>query len=196
MENEIQTFLNILNPDDSTTGGGSASAVAGAMAASLAAMVCRLSTKGRNEEELAFLDSSAAKTRDLSRQLLLGSSQDTLAFQAVSQAYQLPKDTDEQRSARSLAIQKAWARAARVPLENAGLCLDLYKAASNLEGRINPNTASDLHCALLLARAGLLGCLENVVINLPSIKDESASASLAEEAARLRRELETFEIPL
>ncbi len=191
MEYDLQTFRNILNPDDSTTGGGSASAIAGAMAASLAAMVCRLSLKGL-EDEQAFLEQAAAECRELSGRLMPGAQADMLAFQAVSQAFRLPKDSDEQRAERSRAIQAAWTQAARVPLENAGLCLRVCQIAAGLRGRINPNTASDLNCALLLARAGTLGCLENVAINLPSIKDETAAAALAEQAARIRRDLDAL----
>ncbi|MHC1782329.1 MAG: cyclodeaminase/cyclohydrolase family protein [Anaerolineaceae bacterium] len=90
-------------------------------------------------------------------------------------------------------MQSAWIEAARVPLENARLCLRVYQIAAGLPGRINPNTASDLNCALLLARAGTLGCLENVAINLPSIKDETAAAALAEQSARLRRDLDVLD---
>jgi formiminotetrahydrofolate cyclodeaminase len=105
----------------------------------------------------------------------------------------LPKDDDAQRAERSRAVQAAWVGAARVPLENAGLCLRVYQCAEGLRGRTNPNTASDLNCALLLARAGALGCLENVAINLPSIKDEAVAGTLAEQAARLRRDLDALD---
>ena len=189
MAYHTQTFLNVLDPEDSTAGGGSASAIAGAMAGALVAMVCRLSVKGQEDQEQALFNPIALQAQELSSQLMLGSQQDTQAFQAVSRAYQLPKENEEQRIIRREAVQAAWCEAAQVPLDNAGRCFQVFKMASDLSGRINPKVASDLNCALLLAHAGLLGCLENVMINLPSIKDTTASAALTEQAGRLRQQL-------
>ncbi|MHC1782328.1 MAG: cyclodeaminase/cyclohydrolase family protein [Anaerolineaceae bacterium] len=89
MEHDLQTFLNVLNPDDSTTGGGSASAIAGAMAGALVAMVCRLSLKGQDENGQAFLERAAVECRELSSRLMPGAQADTLAFQSVSRAFRL-----------------------------------------------------------------------------------------------------------
>ncbi|MFM8322935.1 MAG: cyclodeaminase/cyclohydrolase family protein [Chloroflexota bacterium] len=204
MDFEIDTYQKVLTPHDSTTGGGSASAIAGAMAAALLAMVCRLSgpahTGGAgaaatptapplDASPLSF-EPSAGQAQALSERLLLGARLDREAFQGVSAAFKLPREDQTQRSLRSQAIQAAWLQAARAPLDNAAACLDTLVLAHALQPHINPRVASDLSCALLLARAGVLGCLENVAINLPSIKDPAAAAALADQAAGLRLRLD------
>lgn len=183
-------FLKVLDPDDHQCGGGSASALAGAMAAALVAMVCQLSPEPPLPAQVGF-DALAAQARALSDRLMHGARADTLAFQKVSQAYRLPKDNEQARQARLHAIQAAWVEAARAPLDNAASCLALVQMGGMLEGKINPKVGSDLSCALLLARSGLLGCLENVAINLPAIKDPATAAELADESEHLRQALET-----
>lgn len=195
MEYETQTFLNVLDPEDTTTGGGSASAIAGAMAGALIGMVYRLSITVSEEPGKSPFGQVAREVQELSSQLMLGSRQDTQAFQAVSHAYRLPRETEEQRNLRSQAIQSAWCVAAQVPLDNAGRCFQVFKTGSDLLGKINPKVASDLNCALYLARAGLLGCLENVDINLPSIKDPAIVSRLSDQADQLRRQLAAIDTP-
>ncbi len=185
---DTETFQKILDPEDNTTGGGSASAVAGAMAAALIAKVCRLSAITQSAGGL-YYNELAGQAQELSELLLAGGAEDTLAFQAVSLAYRLPMDTDDERRMRSQAIESAWVNATSAPLENAKRCAQALKLGAGLVGRINPRVACELSCALLLARAGLLGCLENLAINLPSIKDQDTAARLAKRAGDLRREL-------
>jgi formiminotetrahydrofolate cyclodeaminase len=181
----MDTFLKVLDPADTSTGGGSASAVAGAMAGALLAMVARLSEATQEESEVHLCERIFTQAGQLSQELLEGSQEDALAFQGVRRAYQLPRQTDEATIARQQAVQEAWLRAASVPLENAGRCLRVVELGGELAGRVNPKVISDYRCALLLAQAGLLGCLENVYINLPAIND----ATLAEQLARQARDL-------
>jgi formiminotetrahydrofolate cyclodeaminase len=186
MNENIQAFLKVLDPADNTTGGGTASAVAGAMAAALAAMVARLSIgKAGMEPEDFYLERGEALS-SLSRELFAGGQRDSEAFGAVSQAFKLPKVTEEEKAARSQAIQAGWAHAAEVPLANAQLCTQVLALAKEIEGRSNENAASDLACAFYLARAGALGCLENVAINLPMIKDQAMAARLTEQMEQIR----------
>lgn len=190
----MQTFLKVLDPEDSSTGGGSASALAGAMAGGLLAMAARLSESylegvGKNLHTQMFTQAS-----QLSMQLLEGSKEDSQAFQSVRSAYQFPRQTDEQKNLRQQAIQSAWLVAAHVPLQNAGHCLSLLELGAELAEHVNPKVRSDLRCALLLARAGLLGCLENVQINLPEIKNVASAAQLAGKASDLRRRFTNLEL--
>jgi glutamate formiminotransferase/formiminotetrahydrofolate cyclodeaminase len=184
-----ETFFKILDPEDTTTGGGSASALAGSMAGALLAMVCLLSTKEPHEAG-SFFHEKAALSRELSDRLLTGGQEDTHAFQAVRSAYRLPKESKAERETRQQAIQSAWFEAACVPLDNAARCLQIVSLGAELASRINPNVRSDLNCALLLARAGVLGCLENVAINLPNLKDATLAMQLAQQAESLRGQLE------
>ena len=195
MEHAIETFAKVLTPEDTTTGGGSASAISGAMAAALIAMVCRLTTPTQDETETNRINQAAIQAQELSEQLLLGSRQDSEAFAAISIGYKLPKQSDEQRMLRSQVLQAAWQKAAQVPLDNARRCYQVLHLGSELLGHINPKVTSDLHCALLLARAGALGCLENVAINLPAIKDAGAATALEEQANQVRRQLTAIKAP-
>ena len=185
-DENITAFLKVLDPADNSTGGGTASAVAGSMAGALVAMVARLSLGKEGMEPDAFYTELGASAESLSAELFDGGREDSGAFEAVRSAFRLPKGNDEEESVRREAIQAAWVHAARVPLANAEHCRQVLELGMQLRGRSNPNAASDLACALYLARAGLLGCLENVEINLPAIKDQQVAAELAERASVLR----------
>ena len=105
-------------------------------------------------------------------QLIEGIDRDTEAYSRVSAAFKMAKDTDEQKKARSEAIQKATAEATRVPYETMEICLKGLDITAEIVGRSNPNAASDLGVAALNLLAGLKGAYMNVMINLPGIKDE------------------------
>ena len=190
---DTEIFLKVLDPEDSSTGGGSAAAISGAMAGALVAMVCRLCAKAPETEDCEAFRRSALEGRQLSERLLAGSREDAQAFQALRSAFKLTKGSEEERKMRSQAIQSAWIEAARIPLENAARCWQALQLGSQLSGRVLPQVRSDLNCAILLARAGLLGCLENVDINLPSIQDQKIVSELGEQANRLRTALKGLE---
>jgi len=160
----------------------------------LLAMAARLSAPLQDGADPDFFTRLINQGEQLSQELLAGSQADSQAFQAVRNAYKLPKQTAEEKSTRQAAIQSAWLQATNAPLANAGSCLQVLELGLELESRVNPNVLSDLRCALLLAQAGLLGCLENVQINLPAIKDPSVAAQLAEQAGALRERLAMLDL--
>ena len=172
MDQNVKAFLRVLDASDNSTGGGTASSVAGAMAAGLAAMVARLSMGKKELAPREHYEKIAAQAEALAVQLFNGGREDAAAFDRVSSAYRLPKKTDEDKASRSLEIQKAMVRAAEVPLSNAGNCKTVLDLCRKLEEKFNTNAKSDLECAGYLAEAGLKGCLANVRINLPYIKDQ------------------------
>lgn len=171
MEPNINAFLRVLDARDNSTGGGTASSVAGAMAGGLAAMVARLSMGKKDLAPREHYEALAAEAEHLSAALFDGGHADAAAFDKVSAAYRLPKDTDEEKAARSRSIQEAMVHAAEVPLANAERCRRVLVLCRELEKSYNTNAASDLECAGHLAGAGLKGCIANVKINLPYIKD-------------------------
>jgi formiminotetrahydrofolate cyclodeaminase len=173
MDQNIKAFLRVLDASDNSTGGGTASSVAGAMAAGLAAMVARLSMGKKDLAPREHYEKIAAQAEAIAAQLFDGGREDAAAFDRVSSAYKLPKETDEDKASRSLEIQKAMVHAAEVPLSNAGYCKTVLDLCRQLEEKFNTNAKSDLECAGYLAKAGLKGCLANVRINLPYIKDET-----------------------
>jgi formiminotetrahydrofolate cyclodeaminase len=182
------TFLRVLDPADNSTGGGSASAIAGSMAAALAAMVARLSLGGAGGEPDVYYQEIADRGAALTEALLAGSGEDARSFDAVMMAYRLPKAADADKDARRAAIRAAMIHATRVPLRNAELCAEVLALVARLEGCSNPRALSDLQSAGYLAHAGLQGCLANVAINLPGVKDPR----VAEEIRARVRDLSAF----
>jgi formiminotetrahydrofolate cyclodeaminase len=192
-DEDIAAFLKVLDAGDDKTGGGTASAVAGAMAAGLAGMVARLSIGREGMEPEPYYREIDAEAQVLTGSLLRGGREDSEAFGAVMRAFTLPKCSDEEKAARSAAIQDGMVGAARVPLENAARCATVLGLVTRLQGRSNQNAASDLEVAAGLARTALEGCLANVAINVESIKDAQTATSLAERAAALRAALDQGE---
>jgi len=179
MNANVESVLRVLDPADNSTGGGTASAVAGAMAAALVGMVARLSVGKKRADGESFFSVTSAEAERLSDTLFGGGHEDGQAYYAVSAACALPKHTEEQGVERQQAMQRALLHAAWVALTNAEGCRRVLELCALLDGRSNPNAASDLECARLLAHAGLLGCLANVEINLSSITDEDVKTELS-----------------
>ncbi|MFV1858477.1 MAG: cyclodeaminase/cyclohydrolase family protein [Anaerolineales bacterium] len=186
----LAAFLRVLDPCDDSTGGGTASAIAGAMAGALVAMVARLSVGRDGMREKAFYEGLGGEAQEISEALFDGGRDDSQAFDAVRQAYRLPKKSDEEKASRHTAIQEAIIQATLIPLANTERCWRVIELARKLERRFNPNLASDLECAIHLARAGLLGCAANVAINVPTIKDVETATELAGRAHELTRLIE------
>lgn len=192
-DEDIAAFLKVVDAEDDQTGGGTAAAVAGAMAAGLAGMVSRLSVGKDGMEPDPYYHEIDAEAQVLTGALLRGGREDSEAFGAVMRAFTLPKCTDEEVTARSAAIQEGMVGAARVPLQNAERCASVLDLVARLRGRSNRNAASDLEVAGALARTALVGCLANVAINVESIKDENAAVALTNRADELRERLEIAE---
>ncbi len=183
----IKALLRVLDPEDNSTGGGAASAVAGAMAAALLAMVARLSLGRPGTEPEEFYTSLAREGRDLAWQLMHGAQEDAMAFDEVMAAYRMPKDGEGESERRHQAIQEALEKATRIPLGNAYGCSRVLELCQLLGGRFDPKASSDFNCARHLAQAGLKGCLENVRINLPEMED-------LDKARVIRCEAEALEV--
>lgn len=171
--NASEIYKQFNGVEDIEIGGGLASAFAGYLAAELLLLVTRLSS-GR---DLGFTDDDYKRMNDQAGEygtkLLKGSFEDIRAFGVIDGAYKLPKDTEEQIAARKQKIQEASIYATELPINNAKLCKALLDMAHSLEGKSNPNCISDLECAISLCKSGLMGCLLNVKVNLPSIKDQA-----------------------
>lgn len=176
-----------LASSDPVPGGGSAAALAGAMAAALVAMVAEL-TSGRpayaaHEPEIAGMRRDALARREM---LLALAEEDATAYDAVVSARRMPKESDSEREARSQALGSAMIDAARVPLRVAVIAGEVLELAERIAPIGNRNAVSDAGVAAHLAAAALRGALLNVRINLPYLPaDEALSASAPGEIVRL-----------
>lgn len=180
----VKDYLDLLKSDAPAPGGGSVSALSAAQGVGLVAMVASL-TIGKERYEDFKADCIAAKeeAEALYDKLTAAIDKDTEAFNLVSAAFKMPKDTDELKAARSKAIADATLKATEVPFETLTLCLEGLKVTAKLVGRSNPNAASDLGVAALNLLAGIKGAWLNVLINLPGVKDEAAKTSFETGAA-------------
>lgn len=178
MDPNIVAFLKVMEASDNTTGGGTASGVAGAMAAGLAAMVARLSIGKKALGPNEHYEIIAQKGEKLAKALFNGGREDAEAFSMVSTAYKMPKDTEKQKNARRKIIQSTMLHATEVPLKNAEWCKEVLIICRLLEEEYNTNAMSDLQCANYLANAGLLGCVANVRINIASIQNKKTRQSI------------------
>ena len=170
----IQEFMDSLAAKTSTPGGGGAAALTGAEAAALISMVVNF-TVGRKkyadvEEEM---QGYLARSEALRQELLDLIDADAEAFNAVSACYGMPKETEEQKAARTAAMQKALKGAAQVPYQVAERCLAILRMAEPVGAKGNPNVVSDAATAAYLGQAALLSAIANVSINLKYIKDEA-----------------------
>jgi len=169
-------LIDRFGSSDPTPGGGSAAALAGALAASLVAMVSAMpKTRTGAPEERERLDAALAWAREAGTRLRRLVDRDTLAYDAVVAAYRLPKGTDEEKAARKAAVAAAMAGATEVPIETAEACLVVLKAAQEAAAHGNPNALSDARTGGVLAWAGVVGAAENVRINAAAQGDGAAA---------------------
>ena len=183
-------FVDALASAEPVPGGGSASAVAASLGAGLVAMVASLSDRPKYAEHAELHRRSIETGRRLVTRFLDLADQDSVAYAGFAAAMKLPRDDEEQKAARTAALQAAARAAAEVPLATVHACLELVAAAETLVGRSNVNAASDLNVAALLGEAAARGAAENVLVNLPSVAD---SAWVGETTAQVMDLLDTIE---
>ena len=173
-EKTLKGFLDELASLSPTPGGGSVSALAGSIGASLLEMVCALTIgKEKFKQYDAELSGVKAEAAEMKSVLFALIEKDARAFDMVMESFRMPKSTDDEKMSRSEAIQKATCEATKVPLETAWRCLDILKKISSVVEKVNPNAVSDIGVGALLAQSGMEGAALNVFINLPSIKDQA-----------------------
>jgi methenyltetrahydrofolate cyclohydrolase len=179
----VTGLLDAFASSDPTPGGGSASALAGATAAALMTMVAVLpKTKTNSAEERAALDATLTELPSLRATLTSLVDRDADAYDLVVAAFRKPKGTDEEKTARRAAIQDATRVATEIPLETMKACAALIRLAAGIAAHGNPNAASDVYVATLLAHAAMKGARSNVDINLAGISDPAIAASLKAQA--------------
>ena len=158
---QVTQFCDVLASDAPAPGGGSTAGLAGglgagissrgalecALGAALTAMVCGLTTIGKSKEKYAeyqeFVLASQKKALDLKARFVDVMDRDTEAFNVVSAAFGMPKATDEEKAARSAAIQKGLEGCTRTPFEMMELAAETLELTAELLGKTNDSAASD-----------------------------------------------------
>ncbi len=179
-------LLNAVGAATPTPGGGSVSALAGALAAELGKMVAGLARKKKSHaQHVEALSKAVADLEKESQILAAAMDDDAESYDKVLAAFKLPKDSAEAEKAREAAIQQAMRGAAEVPLRVADRAANLYERFGQLEGITPASMSSDLRVGRLMAAAAVGGAIANVRVNLESITDKDFIAKMESRAAAL-----------
>ncbi|HXG37683.1 MAG TPA: cyclodeaminase/cyclohydrolase family protein [Bacteroidota bacterium] len=191
IDKTVSGFLDEVASNSAAPGGGSVAALAGALGAGLTAMVCRLTIgKKKYAEVEAEMQEVLGKVEELRAHFTELIEKDTEAFQAVMRAFSLPKDTDEQKEARSSAIQEATKSAALVPLQVMELCERTLPLTQIVATKGNVNSLSDAGVAASMLYAACVGAALNVRINLSTIQDDTFVHDTSVKAEGIRATVE------
>ena len=183
-------FLDAVAAPTATPGGGSVSALAGAMAASLGQMVAGLSRKKKSQAaHVDRLSTELDSLRRIADELAEAIDRDAASYDAVMAAFKLPQGDAEEVQKREAAIQAATKVASDVPLQVAERTVALFERLGQLEAIAAASMKSDLEVGRYMAAAGARGALANVEINLDSITDAAYVAEMREKIAALRGQL-------
>jgi glutamate formiminotransferase/formiminotetrahydrofolate cyclodeaminase len=185
-----QPFLEAVAAPTATPGGGSVSAYASALAASLGQMVAGLSRKKKSQAALVDrLSVILDELRRASAELAEAIDRDAASYDAVMAAFKMPQGNAEETKQREDAIQKATRGAAEVPLQVAERSVALFERLGQLASITAASMKSDLEVARLLASAGARGALANVEINLDGVRDAGYVGMMRGKVADLRERL-------
>ncbi len=183
---EISEYIEVLSSEAPAPGGGAVAALTAAQGAALIMMVANLTIGKKKYAEYEELNIGARdEARTYLEQLMKGVDEDKEAFEQVSKAYSMAKQTDSEKVARREAIAIASVGAADAPLKlmRAGVCA--LRLAADMIGKSNANLVSDLYVAALNLNAGVQAASYNVAANIPYIADRELAASWGAEAGEL-----------
>lgn len=185
----LKDFLAKTAGSDPVPGGGSISALNGAVALALTEMVANLTIGKKKyvdvEEEMKAIAARMAPVRE---RLVEYIDRDSEAYDQVFAAFKLPKETEEQMALRAKAIQEATMEAARIPMQVAGEVYSVMETIACVAEKGNRNAVTDACVAMMAARTAVLGALLNVRINLSSIKDEAFVKEMTDKADILEKQ--------
>jgi len=191
----VKEFVNETASNSPVPGGGSVAALAGALGVALATMVANLTV---GKEKYAAVESEMQEIiktgDDIKDKLVELVDRDATSFDGVMKAFKLPKETDEEKAARSAKIQSEYKYAASVPYETAELSMTIMDLAEVVVEKGNPNAVTDGAVAAMMSRTAVLSALLNVKINLGSIKDETFVTEMTEKVAKLEKKVVEREV--
>jgi methenyltetrahydrofolate cyclohydrolase len=182
----LEDFLNALASKAPTPGGGSAAAVIGAMGAGLISMVCNVTLGKKGMEEVAAeMRAVCDQSEALRSRLTAMIAEDIGAFDGLMSAYRLPKGTDTEKAARSMAIQRGLVGATNTPLDCARACAEVIKISRRAAQHGYAGVISDAGVGVLAAQTALRSAALNVQINAPMLEDKAFAGRASEELAAL-----------
>jgi formiminotetrahydrofolate cyclodeaminase len=182
----LEPFLERVAAGTPTPGGGTVSAVCGALSAALSRMVANVAVGKKGYEAVAsHLSEVEQRGRALQMKFLVLAGEDARAYDEVVAAMKLPKDTPDQRGARMQSMQTAYKRATEVPLETIRMCIEALELAKLAAEKGSRSAITDVGMAAILAQAAMRGAALNVRINL---------SATAYDEWRVTREAETEQL--
>ena len=183
IEKKTTEFLEELSSSAPVPGGGGASAAAGAYAAALGLMVGNLTTGKKKyadvEEEICESMKKLEQLRDKLTRLV---DEDAKAFEPLSKAYGMPKETEEQKKLKEQVMETALREACRVPLEIMEVSIEVMELLQLLEEKGSRLAVSDAGVGILFAKTSLEGASLNVFINTRLMKDRQYAEELNQRA--------------
>jgi glutamate formiminotransferase/formiminotetrahydrofolate cyclodeaminase len=190
----LREFVEETASESAAPGGGSVSALAGALGASLGTMVANLSSHKRGwDDRWEEFSDWAEKGKFYYNTLLACVDEDTQAFNQVMEAFGLPKATNDEKSIRKAAIQEATLHAMLVPLKVMQLACDSMEVMLAMSQIGNPNSVSDAAVGAICARAAVRGAWLNVKINAGGLDDKEKVEDILAEAAEIAAKAQILE---
>jgi glutamate formiminotransferase len=188
---DLREFCNETLSDSPAPGGGSVAALMGALGASLGGMVANLSAGKRGwDDKIGYFSGWAVKAQQLKDELLSLVDEDTAAFNRVMDAFALPKESAEEKAARSATIEEATKYAAEIPLKVMETASKSYALLAEMAEGGNPASVSDVGVGALATRACIEGAALNVRINLGQLKVEKFKMNLQEKVRQISADSE------
>ncbi len=190
IQQTVSEFLDTTASSSPAPGGGSVSALAGSLGAALTAMVCRLTIgKKKYADVEQSMQDTLTKVEPIKNRCRALIDEDTVAFNGVMAAFGLPKETDEQKSARTRAIHEATRKATLVPLELMRTLNTSLPFVDVVAQKGNANSRSDAGVAALLIGTAARGAALNVYVNLSGLPEDSFREETQLEAEELERKI-------
>jgi formiminotetrahydrofolate cyclodeaminase len=187
----LAELLDAFASNQPVPGGGSASALAGALGASLFIMVAGLpKTRHGTDQERTALTDAAARVRPLRDELASLIDRDSQAYEAVIHAYRLPRSTDVEQAARRTAIDDAMRSATETPLATMRACERVMREAETIASGGAASAASDVAVGIELLRTAARGAAINVDTNLAALKDAEYVSRVSQELRELEQAIE------
>lgn len=190
----IEMYSELLASDEPTIGGGTAAAISGAMGASLVMMVANLSIgKKKYAQHAEVFEDVLGKMRDIQQILLDKADEDKASFEAVMQAFRLPKTNEDEINVRNFAIEEATKRATLVPMSVAMWAIEVAKSAIIVIEYGNVNARSDGLVGAQMALTSFISAIYNVKTNLTTISDRDFVAEINEKIFAAQSQMNLFE---